>query len=133
MDLRPLALSPVPDGSEGGAGVEDEDEVGVDGSSGGGSGRTSRSSNGEEGGEAGAAVGLGNEDSCASIVGLPGVVMEEGLGAAASAVVTLVEIKYTRDTDPRWIMRDPLTQQRELHKVIRQTSKCAQLSNGDPA
>ena len=85
VDLRPLALSPVPDGSDGGVGAEDEDEVGVDGSSGGGSGSTSRSSNGEEEGEAGAAVGLGNEDSRASIVGLPGVGMEEGLGAAASS------------------------------------------------
>ena len=44
----------------------------------------------------------------------------EGQWRTTPAVVTLVEIKYTRDTDPSRTMRDPFTQHSELHKLLRE-------------
>ena len=44
----------------------------------------------------------------------------EGQWQTTPAVVTLVEIKYTRDTDPSRTMRDLFTQNSELHKLIRE-------------
>ena len=44
----------------------------------------------------------------------------EGQWRTTPAVVTLVEIKYTRDTDPSRTMQDPFTQHSELHRLIRE-------------
>ena len=44
----------------------------------------------------------------------------EGQWRTTPAVVTLVEIKYTRETDPSRTMRDPSTQQSELHRLERE-------------
>ena len=44
----------------------------------------------------------------------------EGQWRTTPAVVMLVEIKYTRDTDPSRTMRDPFKQHSELHKLLRE-------------
>ena len=43
----------------------------------------------------------------------------EGQWRTTRAVVTMVEIKYTRYADPSRTMRDPFMQHSELHKLIR--------------
>lgn len=44
----------------------------------------------------------------------------DGQWRVKPAVITLVEVKYTRDTDPSRTMRDPHTQHSRLHEVLRE-------------
>ena len=44
----------------------------------------------------------------------------EGQWQTIPAKVTLVEVKYTRDTDPSRTMRDPCMQHSQLHRLIRE-------------
>jgi hypothetical protein len=80
VDLRPLALSPVPDESEGGVVGEDEEDVVMENSNE-GFGNTGRE---ESSGAEGGLEGLG--DSCASIdMSLAYDVQDEGAAATSSA------------------------------------------------